>query len=167
MEKKTEKFLAIIDGNIKLIYKIVNGYCKNKALHEDLIQEIILQLWLSFENYDHQFKISTWIYRVALNSAISFYRKGQNERKLSSEFLPQHENMVIEETTFEEDPNLNLLNKFIQELKEIDKALILLYLDEFSQKEIADIMGMSPSNVGTRINRIKNKLRNKFQSNLK
>ncbi len=107
------------------------------------------------------------MYRIALNTAISYYRKGVNKRNYSAEFLPQYENKLISEEALEEDPNLKLLNQFIQELKEIDKALILLYLDELNHKEIANILGISPTNVGTRLFRIKNALRKKFQSIIK
>lgn len=162
MDKKTEKFLAIVDRHKGLIYKIVNAYCKNRDLHKDLSQEIILQLWSSFDNYDNQFKYSTWIYRIALNTAISFYRKGVAERKYSSEFLPQHENIIGSEEIPEEDSKLKVLNQFILELKEIDRALILLYLDGLSHKEIAKIIGISSTNVGTKLTRIKKNLRKKF-----
>lgn len=164
MENKTDVFLALLERHKKLIYKVVNAYCKNRALHKDLTQEIILQLWSSFNTYDNQFKISTWMYRIALNTAITYYRKGVKESKHSSEFLPHYENILINEAPFEEDPNLIFLNQFIHELKEIDKALILLYLDELSHKEMANIIGISPTNVGTKLTRIKKILRNKFQS---
>lgn len=163
MDTKTVKFLAIIEDNKNLIYKVVNAYCKNRNLHQDLTQEIILQLWLSFDHYNNDYKISTWMYRIALNTAISYYRKGVNIQKHSSEFLPQHENSLVSEQLSEENPNLILLNRFIQDLKELDKALILLHLDELSHKEIARIMGISASNVGTRLSRIKKILRKKFQ----
>ncbi|MEM9919477.1 MAG: RNA polymerase sigma factor [Bacteroidota bacterium] len=88
MNRKTKDFLAVIDENKGLIYKIVQAYCKNKDLHQDLTQEIILQLWTAFDGYNSNFKISTWMYRIALNTAISYYRKGFNERRHSSEFLP-------------------------------------------------------------------------------
>jgi len=163
LDNKTEKFLAIIDRHKGLLFKVVNAYCENRALHKDLVQEIILQLWSSFDNYDDQFKYSTWIYRIALNTAISFYRKGLRERNYSSEFLPQYENIITSKEAYEEDPNLKLLNQFILELKEIDKALILLYLEGLSHKEIAPIIGISPTNVGTKLSRIKNILRKKFK----
>ena len=167
MDKKTENFLAIVDGHKRLIYKVVNAYCKNRDLHKDLTQEIILQLWSSFDSYNDQYQYSTWIYRIALNAAISFYRKGVAQSKHSSEFLPQYENIIASEAIVEEDPKLELLQQFILELKEIDKALILLYLDGLSYNEIAGITGISPTNVGTKLSRIKNNLRKKFQSIIK
>ncbi len=167
MDKKTEKFLDIVDRHKRLIYKIINAYCNNRTLHKDLEQEIILQLWSSFDDYDNKFKHSTWIYRIALNTAISFYRKGLVETKYSSEFLPKHENILVSKEIYKEDPNLKLLNQFIQQLKEIDKALILLYLEGLSHKEIATIVGISPTNVGTKLARIKNALRKKFKSSTK
>lgn len=136
-------------------------------MHQDLVQEIILQLWLSFDRYDHQFKYSTWIYRIALNTAISFYRKGVVERKYSAALLPQYENIIAGKADYEQNPNLKLLHQFIQELKEIDKALILLYLEEMSHKEISAVVGISPTNVGTRLSRIKKILQKKFKSSPK
>ena len=165
MNHKTKQFLDLLDCHKRLIYKVVNAYCKDKALHEDLTQEIILRLWSSFDHYDRQYKISTWIYRIALNTAISFYRKGANESRNSIEFSRHHENTLISETPSEGDPKLHLLNQFIQELKEVDKALILLYLDGYSHKEIAEIVGISPTNVGTKLTRIKKVLRKKINQN--
>jgi RNA polymerase sigma-70 factor (ECF subfamily) len=164
LDDKTKIFLAVIDENKNLIYKIVNAYCKNRDLHEDLTQEIISQLWLSFDKYDSNFKMSTWMYRIALNTAISYYRKGINNQKYTLSISSPHEETLISEAPFEEDPNLKLLNQFIQELKEIDKALILLHLDELSHKEIANILGISPTNVGTKLSRVKKILRKKFNS---
>lgn len=164
MDQKTTNFLKLIDAHKRLIYKIVHAYCKNKALHKDLTQEIILQLWSSFDQYNGKTKMSTWIYRIALNTAISFYRKGLQASKYSTEYLPQHENVLVIEPIAAGSPNLALLHQFIQELKEMDKALVLLYLDGLSHKEMAEIIGISPTNVGTKLTRIKQVLRKKFQT---
>lgn len=164
MDNKTATFLTIIDRHKRLIYKVVNAYCENRDLHQDLVQEVFIQLWISFDHYDPQFKYSTWIYRIALNTAISFYRKGVVERKYSSEFLPQYKNIIATTGAYEEDPNIKRLNQFIQELKELDKAVVLLYLEGLSHKEIANIIGISPTNVGTKLTRIKDKLSKKFKS---
>ena len=112
-------------------------------------------------------KFSTWMYRIALNVAISFYRK-QNKSKHHVSFSESL--IVFEENTdanTELENNISLLQKFISDLKEIDKSIMLLYLDDKSYKEIAEITGISETNVATKINRIKDKLRASFFNHTK
>jgi RNA polymerase sigma-70 factor (ECF subfamily) len=163
LEKNTEIFLELIERHKRIIYKIANSYCKPMEEREDLIQEIILQLWKSFGSYNEQYKLSTWIYRIALNTSISFYRKTTTYNKKIVELSTFQEVGLLSDLPEKEDSNLILLQNFIQELKDLDKAIILLYLDGLSQIEISEIIGITPSNVGTKINRIKNILRNKFK----
>ena len=144
-----------------LLYKVANVYCKYREDRSDLIQEIIFQLWRSFKNYNPQYQYSTWIYRIALNVAISFYRKNKeaNSILLTNEYLfniPEHE------PDTDQSDKLNLLNTFIAELRDLDKAIILLYLEEKTHKEISEIMGISETNVGTKVSRIKQLLKQKF-----
>jgi RNA polymerase sigma factor (sigma-70 family) len=126
------------------------------------VQEIIYQLWQAYGSYDNKSRFSTWMYRVALNVAISWYRKEKRRNELIS---PLTGNII--ELTDEPDPpdkehHLKLLQQFINELNELDRALMLLYLDEKSGKEIAEILGLSETNIRTKINRIKEKLKQKF-----
>jgi RNA polymerase sigma factor (sigma-70 family) len=163
---KKEIFIKTIDEHKRIIYKIVNSYCPNKDDRKDLEQEIIIQLWKSFDKYDATYKYSTWMYRIALNVAISFYRK---ERKWAtkSHFYNEESIFRIEEETenqTELDYHLKLLQEFIHGLNELNKALMLLYLEEKSYEEIAEILGISKTNVATKISRIKLKLKNKFQN---
>jgi len=159
-----QRFTELLKENKGIIYKICNSYCTDKKDRDDLAQEIIYNLWKSFGTYNHDLKFSTWMYRVALNVAISFYRQ---EKKFKS-----HDSISEELIVFEENPdekkevenNLNLLQGFINELKEIDKAIILLYLDDKSHREIAEITGFTETNVATKINRIKEKLRTSFSN---
>jgi len=159
-------FLAMIEANKGIIYKIANAYCKNATNRMDLIQEIILQLWLSIHKYNEKFRQSTWIYRIALNVAISFYRKENRRIEINNPFP--------EETIYlEEEPATDYLNEdidqlyvFIRALKEIDRAIMLLFLEGSSQTEIADILGLTPTNISTKILRIKQQLQQKF-TNLK
>jgi RNA polymerase sigma factor (sigma-70 family) len=155
-------FTELINENKGIIFKICNAYCFSKEDRDDLAQEIIYNLWKSFADYKAQFKFSTWMYRIALNVAISFYRKERNKkhRVTYSENL-----LVVEEdssSNTEEERNLKLLLKFVGELKEIDKSVILLYLGDKSYKEIAEITGITETNVATKINRIKDKLKTNF-----
>ncbi|WP_200890778.1 RNA polymerase sigma factor [Pedobacter lusitanus] len=133
-----------------------------KKIKKDLIQEITLQLWRAYPGYNQTAKLSTWMYRVALNVAITFYRK---ERKKNDLIMPISGSMI--EFIGEAEPvdnrnELLLLQHFISELKELDRALMLLYLEEKSQKEMAEILGLSETNIGTKINRIKEKLKQRF-----
>jgi RNA polymerase sigma-70 factor (ECF subfamily) len=160
---KEDKFLSVIESHKGILYKVANNYCKNREDRKDLIQEIIYQLWKGFDNYNPQFQYSTWIYRISLNVAISFYRKQrtitQNKVDIDDSLL------VVSDILFnpEMEDNLNLLQQFIYELKEMDKAIMLLYLEQKSHKEIAEIIGISESNVGTKVSRIKMLLTQKFK----
>lgn len=160
MKSTEQEFIKLIKENKGIIYKICNSYCADKDSRDDLAQEIIYNLWKSFGSFKNAFKFTTWMYRIALNVAISFYRQ---ERKYS-----HHDSISEGLIVFEEYPdegvetNLQLLQGFINELKEIDKAIILLYLDDKSHKEIAQITGFSETNIATKINRIKEHLRTKF-----
>ena len=155
-------FLGILDQHKRIIFKICNSYCRNPESRKDLVQEVVIQLWKSYPKYDPQYKISTWIYRIALNVAISFYRREEKFKRHN----PVSEALIV----FKDDPesndevenNLRLLQAFINELKEIDKAIILLYLDDKPYREIAEITGFTETNVATKINRIKEKLRTNF-----
>src|SRR5690606_23045832 len=159
---KSDIFLSVVQSNKGIIYKVVSSYCKNVEDRKDLIQEIIVQLWKSFDSYDDNFKHSTWIYRISLNVAISFYRKESSRKKISN---PLTDGIIIfsDNDSFEnKEKDLGVLQEMISQLKDLDKALMLLYLEEKSHKEIAQIIGISETNVATKINRIKTGLKQKF-----
>jgi RNA polymerase sigma-70 factor (ECF subfamily) len=161
---KDQEFTRLIRENKGIIYKICNSYCADKDDRDDLTQEIIYNLWKSFNSFNSEFKFSTWMYRIALNIAISFYRQ---EKKFKNHDSIMEGLIVFEETSednTEVENNLLLLQDFINELKEIDKAIILLYLDDKSHREIAQITGFTETNVATKINRIKDKLRTSFSN---
>jgi RNA polymerase sigma factor (sigma-70 family) len=158
-EKKT--FLRLIEDNKRIIFKISNFYCQNKNDREDLAQEIIYNLWKSGHSFNDEYKFSTWMYRIALNVAISFYRK----EKRTATPIPFDDVFDVEDKSNdnkEMDENIKQLQTFINELKELDKALMLLYLESKSYNEIAEILGISETNVATKISRIKNNLKEKF-----
>ncbi|MEO5591928.1 MAG: sigma-70 family RNA polymerase sigma factor [Chitinophagaceae bacterium] len=156
-----EKFVQLIQDNRGIIFKICHSYCRNTSDHEDLAQEIIYQLWRSWHNYKTTCKFSTWMYRVALNTAISFYRKEKKETPVT-QLTEQLINIKEPEIPPEKEQHILLLQQFISELKELDKALILLYLEEKSHKEIAEIIGITETNVATKIGRIKMFLKQRF-----
>lgn len=159
-KEKEDVFARLVTENKGIIYKICRSYCADASDQEDLAQEIIYHLWKSFSGFKPEFKFSTWMYRVALNVAISYYRR---EKKHQFHQATTDQLVVFEKSDDDEtEANLALLQGFINELKELDRAIILLYLEEKTQKEIADITGFTETNVATRINRIKEKLRQKF-----
>lgn len=163
MEK--DKFIAVIKNNQNLIFKICYSYCSNPENRKDLQQEILIQLWNSFTKFDGRAKISTWIYRIALNTAISYYR---NDCRHKAKKLTIDETIISLsniEYNPEQDENIVMLYHFINKLNDMDKALILLYLDDNKYKEIAEILGISETNVATKINRIKKNLKEQFSQN--
>jgi RNA polymerase sigma factor (sigma-70 family) len=158
-------FTELIRENKGIIFKISNAYASNKEDRDDLAQEIIYNLWKSYSGpgFRPDYKFSTWMYRIALNVAISFCRKEQRARRR----VAYSENLLVVDDDVgppgsEVEKDLALLLQFIAALKEIDKSIILLYLGDKSYKEIAEITGITESNVATKINRIKDKLKTNF-----
>ena len=159
-----EKFIQVITENKNLLYKICNSYCPNPSNRQDLEQEILLQLWKNIKNFDGRVKITTWIYKVALNTAISNFRLDCKRVDKPSEYDLAYFSLPDIEYDSEFDEKLQLLNKLIDGMSKLDKALMHLYLDNYKQKEIAEILGISVSNVATKVNRIKQNLREKFSN---
>ncbi len=160
-QEQQQLFQEVIEQHKGVLFKVARAYCQNEDDRQDLIQEIMIQIWQSIHKYNNQFKISTWLYSISLNIAISFYRKNSTR---TNKFTILNERMaqISFEDKTEKEQQLNLLEQFISELKEIDKALMLLYLEDKSHSEIAEILGMSATNVGTKIGRIKDKLKIRF-----
>ena len=157
-KEQRQHFLNIIEQHKGILYTVAHAYCPNSDDRQDLIQEMMIQIWQSIHKYNDQFKISTWLYRISLNVAISFYRKSSTRSKKYTELTEQLIETPVEDKS-ENERQLYLLEQFISELKEIDKALMILYLEDKSHTEIAEILGMSVSNVGTKIGLIKVKLK--------
>ena len=160
MTDHKDQFLNILEKNIGIILKISRAYTTIAQDREDLINDITLELWKSFKSFNGNSKISTWVYRVALNTAMN-YKRGKkhdslffsiNEFKKDDSFP-----WLIEQ---DNSSDIEVLYQCINELNEINKAIILLYLDGNSHDEISDITGISRTNVGTRISRIKEQMRN-------
>lgn len=163
MDKQEQQYFfeGIIEQHKGILFKVARVYCPNENDREDLIQEMMIQIWQSVHKYNDQYKITTWLYRISLNVAISYYRKNSTRIK---KFIDLNEQMMetpVEDKS-ENERQLKLLQQFICELKEIDKALMILYLEDKSHTEIAEILGISVSNVGTKIGRIKDKLKTRF-----
>ncbi len=140
-----------------ILYKVCNSYCRNRDDREDLAQEIAVHLWRSFGAFDGRCRFSTWMYRVALNVAISFYRR---ERTRARNVVSADQRLLdAVEAPADQTGAVAALHHFIAQLEPLNKALVLLYLDGNSYREIAEVLGISETNVATKINRLKKEMR--------
>ncbi len=153
MEKE---FTALINNHRSLIFKVCNLYCDEEEARKDLFQEIVLQAWKSYPTFRKEARVTTWLYRVALNTAISNFRKQLVRPQKISLSLSELE--IPDMNTTDEKERRGAMHEAIEKLSQIEKAVTLLYLDDRSYQEISDIIGISISNVGVRLTRIKNKL---------
>jgi RNA polymerase sigma-70 factor (ECF subfamily) len=159
-DKLSEQFVSVFEDNTGIIIKIARAFTRTSHDREDLINDIALELWKSFERFKGDSKISTWIYRVAINVSMNYKRKKKKDSFFS--FLDDFKKVDSLPWLIEQDNSSEseILYNCIDELNEINKAIILLYLDGNSHDEISEIMGISKTNVGTRIGRIKEQIRN-------
>jgi RNA polymerase sigma-70 factor (ECF subfamily) len=159
MELKKQRFIQMINDNRGIIRSLCKVYYTSNEDQKDAFQDIILQLWKSFDTFLGKSKISTWIYRVSINTLLT---KKRGDKKLISvepiDTLHQHV------CTAKADDNLELLYIIMRALKDVDKAIVVLYLEGYQSKEIAEILKMSPTNVTTRFNRLKSELKIKFNN---
>jgi RNA polymerase sigma-70 factor, ECF subfamily len=156
--RQKDQFLDILEKNIGIIIKIARAYSKTLPDKEDLINDITLELWKSYGRFKGDSKISTWIYRIALNTSMNYKRKREKDRLFFLDDLKQIENIswLIEQP---DSSNSEILYQCIDELNQLNKAIILLYLDGNSHDDISEITGISKTNVGTRISRIKEQIK--------
>ncbi|MEW6983173.1 RNA polymerase sigma factor [Colwelliaceae bacterium 6471] len=142
-----------------IIIKICRAYTNSQEDFEDYYQEVCLQIWRSKDNFNQQCEWSTWIYRISLNVCLTYLkRRKSGDKQIVSDALPEE---VIDDSKAFVSDEINQLYNAIKHLSETDRAIILLYLEEKSYEEIAEIIGCNSNNIGVRINRIKGKL-NKF-----
>jgi len=132
-------------------------YCDTKENQDDLFQDIILQAWHSYSSYKGLSKFSTWLYRIALNTAVTQLKK-RNKQGIVAELNNEALNIPTHDTT-ETNERMQMLNMAIQKLSDVEKAIIILYMDEYSYKEMSEIIGISESNIGFKLNIIKSKLK--------
>src|ERR1700737_4291205 len=140
-----ERFQTLVEEHKKILYKVCNSYCKDRDARDDLAQEIVMQLWRSFDKFNQGSRFSTWMYRIALNVAISFYRR-ENTR---TRYVISDEEHILEAADDTSNPpeDIRLLYEFLEGLDPLNKALVLLYLDGNNYQEIADVLGITETTV--------------------
>ena len=156
MDKK-ETFITAIKANEGLIYKIASIYTDSTEDRKDLIQEIIYNLWKSFGSFNQQSSLSTWMYRVAMNVAI--YHLKITKRKVSTVPIDGHDLNFHDTDNNDFEEKLKIFRQYLDHLNLLDKGIVMLYLENKSYGEIAEIVGISESNVGTKLSRIKEKFK--------
>lgn len=156
---RQREYERLLQAHRGIVYKVAGGYSRSAADRDDLVQEICLQLWRAFPSYDPARRFSTWMYRVALNVAISQFRRRPQDEAARFEPLSQVHLETIGAEEGGHDERLDALRDFIGRLGALERALMMLYLDEHSYADIAEILGISETNVATKINRIKHRLR--------
>jgi len=151
-----QDFLKIVEAHQGIIYKVCKMYRDTREDQEDLFQEIVLQLWKAFPKFRGKAKVSTWMYRIALNTAIAIFRKNKIELDFSENIQRETLSKSAEETSENEER----LFEAIRTLNKADRAVIALYLENYPYREIAEITGITENYVGVKISRIKEKLKN-------
>ncbi|MBT33335.1 MAG: RNA polymerase subunit sigma-70 [Thalassobius sp.] len=156
--KLEKKFTELVTCHQGIIHKVCGMYCKHEEARKDLFQEIVVQLWRSFPSFRGDSQVTTWMYRVALNTAISSFRKEVRKPDEESISNKVYQIPVSNKLKQEQEEQISFMYKAIEQLSQVEKAVIMLYLEEYSYDEIAKITGMTRTNVGVKINRIKAKL---------
>lgn len=148
------EFRRLIEQHARLLHSVALAYCRNPSDRDDVLQEIAIQLWRARDRYDGRTKVTTWMYRIAINAAISCYRR---ERRHAAEPLDED---VAPRLDREEPPlTLQPVLRCLAALPALDRALVVLWLDDNDHTTIAEVLGLSTTNVGTRLARIKQRLR--------
>ena len=160
-----DAFGTLLQRNSGIVFKVANSYAQDIDDRAELAQEIAVQLWHAYPNYDPTRSFSTWMYRIALNVAISHLRHLELRRRHDAVPLDDALHDVVDGNAAdpEQQQRLHLLQGFIAREPPLDRALLLLYLEERPQREIADILGITESNVSTKIGRLKQRIRDEFR----
>jgi RNA polymerase sigma-70 factor (ECF subfamily) len=158
VKPKETEFLKQIESNKGILFKICRIYQDNAEDRDDLLQEMTLQLWLAYDSFKGESKFSSWMYRVALNTAIAFFKK--QKRRPDDQGLPDNFDKAEEASPAkEEEEKLSMFYKAVHQLNKIDKALIYLYMEDLPYEDIATHLGITPLNVRVRLSRLKVKLK--------
>lgn len=157
---RRDEFQRLLDGHRRIVFKVANTYARLPEDRAELAQEIAAQLWRAFPGYDPARRFSTWIYRIALNVAISFVRSNELRLRHLEPLDDGHHDVIgCDDVSAESDQRVRALERFIAAQAPLDRALLLLYLEEHSYREIADVLGISETNVATKIGRLKQRIR--------
>lgn len=161
-----ERFVQLLEEHKRMLYRVASAYCANPEDRRDLVQEIVLQLWRSFPRYDDRLKFSTWMYRIGMNVAISSLR---SERRRGRDTVALDQVDVIDFAAAdrmmgEAGDDIRVLQQLVAQLDDMSRALIVLYLEGYGHAEIAEILGISVTNVGTRVSRIKARFREEWNA---
>ena len=164
MTSLEHEFLREIEKHKGIILKISKMYMDEKEDRDDLFQEITYQVWKAYPKFKGESEFSTWLYRIALNTAIIFLKNEKRRSFIGNEDFSEYK-IIQEEFDHEKEEKLNAMYKAIHQLNPIDKAFIFYYLEDFSGKQIAEQMGISEGNVRVKMNRAKNKLKDILNAN--
>jgi RNA polymerase sigma-70 factor, ECF subfamily len=159
--EREARFRQWLNDHTGLIFKVVRTFAEGQNDSDDLLQEILLQVWLSLPSFRAESKETTWLYRVALNTALAWKRKESNSRRKSLPLIMAAEVVDSGGPPDESESDKEAVDRLyaaIRALSPADRALVLLYLDGMRYSEIAEVIGLSETNVGVRLNRIKKKL---------
>jgi RNA polymerase sigma-70 factor (ECF subfamily) len=159
LDKEPEhSFVEQLQKHQNIVHKVCRLYSNNQDAHNDLFQEITIQLWRAYPKFRGDSKFSTWMYRVGLNTAITLYRKSKRSIK-TSDFDAYQFKIKAEEYDSTEEEQLKLLYQAVHQLNDIEKALVLLYLEDKDYREISETLGISEVNARVKMNRVKKKLK--------
>jgi RNA polymerase sigma factor (sigma-70 family) len=159
IEIARERFCGLLEEHRKIVFKVANTYSRQADDRADLVQEISVQLWRAFPGYDESRLFSTWMYRIALNTAISHLRAATHREAHILPFDESVHESALLAAVEEPDQRVRELFRAIEKLDPLNRALLLLVLEERSYREIAEILGLSETNVATRISRLKQRIR--------
>ncbi len=157
-KEQQENFVALLEENQNIVHKICRLYTNDRDHHNDLFQEVTIQLYRAFPKFRGDSKFSTWMYRVALNTAITLYRKSKR-RVQTQDFDSVMFKISSEEYDDTEEQQLGLMYKAIKQLNDVDKALVFLYLENKDYREISETLGITEVNARVKMNRVKTKLK--------
>lgn len=157
MSVKEKDFAKLIKDNQGLIIKVSRLYTNSLEDEQDLFQEIVLQLWRSYDTFKGQSKISTWMYRVALNTAITLFRK-KTKSPQTDELMDFHASGFLEDDD-EKQQQISLLYKVVKMLPQVERAIVMMYLDDLPYRDIAENLGITEVNARVKMNRLKKTLK--------
>lgn len=162
--RSDDSFVQQVNQNIGIAHKVSRLYFTDPGEREDVLQEMMYQLWRSFKSFDGRSKFSTWMYSVCLNTALTYRRKNRNRKE---EPLNEAHHQIAEASYLGKDEAISMLFRAISSLSPLNKAIILLYLENMSYDEIADVTGLTKSNVSVKLVRIKKELETELRKTIK